>query len=325
MEELLQKLLEAEVLSEETKKELETAFQKKLDEAISAAKEDAAADVRAELTEQWVEQRDQLIEAVDTKVTEFLTKEIEELKEDIERFRDLEAEYAEKLVEAKAAMADELKDDLAELVEKVDAFLEIRLNAEIEELREDLEEVRKNDFGRRVFEAFSEEFMNNYVDEESAEISLREAQERLRDLEEALAESESKRAEIERAIKLEQILAPLSGRQREVMEAILQNVDTEHLEEGYKTFIGRVLRETEDSEKEGSVLAEGKHEDMDDEDDEKSSKKSKKSDKECEDEDEKEEVKEGVVVTGDTENLITEGDSGSKSNLEYIRKLAGIE
>ena len=325
MEELLQKLLEAEVLSEETKKELETAFQKKLDEAISAAKEDAAADVRAELTEQWVEQRDQLIEAVDTKVTEFLTKEIEELKEDIERFRDLEAEYAEKLVEAKAAMADELKDDLAELVEKVDAFLEIRLNAEIEELREDLEEVRKNDFGRRVFEAFSEEFMNNYVDEESAEISLREAQERLRDLEEALAESESKRAEIERAIKLEQILAPLSGRQREVMEAILQNVDTEHLEEGYKTFIGRVLRETEDSEKEGSVLAEGKHEDMDDEDDEKSSKKSKKSDKECEDEDEKEEVKEGVVVTGDTENLITEGDAGSKPNLDYIRKLAGIE
>ena len=42
MDELLQKLLEAEVLSEDTKKELETAFSEKLEEAINVAKEEAA-------------------------------------------------------------------------------------------------------------------------------------------------------------------------------------------------------------------------------------------------------------------------------------------
>lgn len=323
MEELLQKLLEAEVLSEDTKKELEGAFQQKLDEAITAAKDDAAADVRAELTEQWVAERDQLIEAVDSKVTEFLGKEVEELKEDIERFRDLEAEYAEKLVESKAAMSDELKDDLMELVEKVDAFLEIRLGAEIEELREDLENVRKNDFGRRVFEAFSDEFMVNYSDEESAEVSLRETQERLRDAEEALVESESKRAETDRTIAMETILSSLAGRQREVMEAILRNVDTDHLEEGYKTFIGRVIRETDDSEKEDSVLAESEEKDDDDDDDKKSKKaKSKK----CKDEDDKEEkIEEGKKVTGNTEEMIIEtADPANKAQLDYLRKLAGI-
>lgn len=328
MEELLQKLLEAEVLSEDTKKELEGAFQKKLDEAITAAKDDAAADVRAELTEQWVTERDQLVEAVDSKVTEFLAKEVEELKEDIERFRDLEAEYAEKLVESKAAMSDELKDDLMELVEKVDAFLEIRLNAEIEELREDLENVRENDFGRRVFEAFAEEFTTNYADEESAEISLRETAERLRDVEEALAESETKRQEIERTIQMETVLSPLAGRQREVMEAILRNVDTEHLEEGYKTFIGRVIRETDDSEKEGSVLAESKDEDDDDDDeDDKNSKKKKSKGCEDEDDDEKEEkIKEGRKVTGDTEEMVLEtANPANAAQLAYLRKLAGIE
>jgi len=325
MEELLQKLLEAEVLSEDTKKELEGAFQQKLDEAITAAKDDAAADVRAELTEQWVVERDQLIEAVDSKVTEFLGKEVEELKEDIERFRDLEAEYAEKLVESKAAMSDELKDDLMELVEKVDAFLEIRLGAEIEELREDLENVRKNDFGRRVFEAFSDEFMVNYSDEESAEVSLRETQERLRDAEEALAESESKRAETDRTIAMETILSSLAGRQGEVMEAILRNVDTDHLEEGYKTFIGRVIRETDNSEKEGSVLAESEEKDDDnDDDDDKKSKKSKSKD--CKDKDDKEEkIEEGKKVTGNTEEMIIEtADPANKAQLDYLRKLAGI-
>ena len=251
----------------------------------------------------------------------------EELKEDIERFRDLEAEYAEKLVEAKGAMSDELKDDLMELVEKVDAFLEIRLGAEIEELREDLENVRQNDFGRRIFEAVVEEFTANFADEESAENSLRETTERLHDAEEALAESEAKRLEIERTIAMEEVLSPLEGRQREVMEAILRNVDTEHLEEGYKTFIGRVIRETDDSEKEGSVLAESKDNDEkdDDEEDDKDSKKSKKSKKD--DKDEKDEkVEEGVIVTGDKEEMIVEDDDPSaKANLDYLRKLAGIE
>ena len=40
MNELLKKLLEAEVLTEETKKELENAFQSQLDTAIKSAKDE---------------------------------------------------------------------------------------------------------------------------------------------------------------------------------------------------------------------------------------------------------------------------------------------
>ena len=100
MDELLQKLLESEVLTAETQKELKEAIEQKVTEAVEAAKAEAAADVRAELTEQWVNERDALIEAVDAKVGDFLDSELDELKSDIERFRDLEAESAEKLVEA---------------------------------------------------------------------------------------------------------------------------------------------------------------------------------------------------------------------------------
>jgi hypothetical protein len=313
MDELLQKLLEAEVLSVDTKKELEGAFKTQLDEAIAAARDEAAADVRAELTEQWVRERDTLIEAIDSKVGEYLETEIDELKEDIDRFRDLEAEYAEKLVETKSAMKDELRSDLKDLVEKIDAFLEIRLAAEIEELREDIDEVRKNEFGRKIFEAFAKEFTMNYADEDSAEATLRETAERLSDVEKALEESERKRTELERSIKLDEVLAPLSGRQREVMEAILRNVDTENLEEGYKTFIGRVLRETSgdtaSSEKEDKVLAEGE-------------KKSEKKDSK--------KLSEGVSVTGDSENSVVEESDKSMEDAAaarraYLQKLAGIK
>lgn len=106
---------------------------------------------------------------------------------------------------------------------------------------------------------------------------------------------------------MESVLEPLSGRSREVMEAILKNVDTTNLEEGYNTFIGRVLRETEadDSEKEDEVLAESEE----------------KKD---------EALKEGVVLTGDTDETAEESineseDPGQKERLERIKRLAGIK
>jgi hypothetical protein len=311
MEELLQKLLESEVLTEDTQKELQEAFDAKLNEAVEAAKAEAAADVRAELTEQWVNERDALIEAVDAKVGDFLDSELEELKTDIERFRDLEAEAAEKLVEAKALMAEELKSDLAELVEKLDSFLEIRLRAELEELQEDIERVKKDEFGRKIFEAVAAEFQANFADDESLEGTLRETEKRYQDTAEALEEAERKLAAMERKEKLDEVLAPLSGRQKEVMEAILKNVDTEQLEEGYKTFIGRVLKETEEdkSEKEDTVLAESASED-----------------------EEKELLENGEVKTGDDAEQLAENEEQlsetehklSEETRKRLRRMAGL-
>ena len=314
MDELLKKLLDAEVLTEETQKELKEAIDNQVNEAVEAAKKEAAADVRTELTEQWVQEREALVEAIDSKVGEFLQEELGELKEDIDRFRDLETEYAEKLVEEKAQMSNELKGDLAELVEKIDAFLEIRLAAELEELREDIEENKRKDFGRRIFEAFVDEYTKSYADDDSVEGTLRETEERLSDTQSALEEAEQKLNRMIREKKLSEVLSPLDGRQRDVMEAILRNVSTEQLEEGYKTFIGRVVRETTEtveedaSEKEDEVLAED------------TSKEGEKLDENS-----------GVVVSGNNEEVLAEQQKAAEDAVKLseetrvrLQRLAGL-
>lgn len=310
MNELLKKLFEAEVLSEETRNELETAIKAQLDEATAAAREEATASVTAELHEQWISERTTLIEALDSKVTEFLTSELAELHESIESFRDLEAEYAVKIVEAKSEMATVLKNDVAELIEKLDTFLETRLTSELEELRENIDEVRKNEFGKSVFEAFVSEFKKHYAGDDSVEGKLSEAEQRLEDALTALEEAEKKAGKLERTIKLEKVLAPVQGRAREVMEAILKNVDTSMLEEAYKTYIGRVLKESAEptagttSEKESKVLAEEK----------------------------KTETVKGVVKSGDTaaeDNKLVVESAATKPSLDAqaranLRRVAGI-
>lgn len=315
MDEILQKLLEAEILTEENKKELEETFKAQLEEATQAAKDDTAATVRTELTEQWITERDVLVEAVDTKVTEFLAAEIDELKEDINRFRDLELEYAEKVVENKAALRSELKEDMTGLIEKIESFLEIRLAAEMEELKEDIEQARKNEFGRKIVETFADEFKTHFLaDEDSLHGELAETRNRLEDTQGALVEAEKRANSLERSAKLEEVLNPLEGRARDVMEAILKSVATDQLEDGYKTFIGRVVRETtedETSEKEDKVLAEDASPEGD--------------------EDSKKKLEEGKLVTGDDEQRLDEDavESAKQQQLseaakQRIQRLAGI-
>lgn len=259
MNELLKKLLAADVLTEDVKEQLEKAISTEITEAVEVAKAEAQTQVRAELKEQWNKERDALIEAIDSKVSELLVKEIEELKEDISRFRDLEAEYAEKLVESRAEMKQQLQEDIATLVEKLDAFLEMRLAAEIEELKEDMNKVKKLEFGRNVFEAFVNEYRKNFVDGDETERELKETRARLAAATKQLKEAKEQAEAQDRAAKLEKILSPLSGKKREVMETILSKLPTDQLEEGYKTFVGRVVRENEENSKEKEttkVLAE---------------------------------------------------------------------
>jgi len=243
MDEILQKLLSSELLSEEAKAEISTQWTTAVDGFKQSVRESVTLEVRNELAEQWATERDALVEKVDTFVAEKLMEEITELKADIESFRDLEAEHAAKIVEEKHVMAEQLAAELDQLVDKMDAFFELRLTEEIAELKEDLEVVTQNDFGRRIFEAFATEFQRSHIDEESVAAKLQAATLKLEDATAAISKLEGQNAKMVRESKLEKILSPLSGKKREQMAFVLQNVETNRLEEAYNHFIGRVLKE----------------------------------------------------------------------------------
>lgn len=244
MDSILKKLLESDLLSEETKAELNEQFKTAVDAYLTEERSKLEVEIRSTLTEEFVKAREELAETVDKKIDEYLTAEFDELKEDINSFRDLEVEYAEKLVEEKERLAQLLGEQLNQLVDKLDAFLEVRLDEEMSELKEDIEDVKKLEFGRKIFEAVETEFKKfRKEDLSTVEADLAEALDKLGDAENRLAEIENTRLAEARNGKLEELLAPLSGNAREQMKIILSNVATEKLEEAYKVYIGRVLKE----------------------------------------------------------------------------------
>jgi hypothetical protein len=257
MDEILKKLLESELLSEESKAEISEQWTASVDAFKTQVREEVSNEVRLQLSEQWIAEREELVSKVDSFVSEALIKELSELKGDIERFRDLEAEYAEKLVEEKHKLATEVASELDQLVDKIDTFFEMRLAAEMEELREDLDIVKQNEFGRRMFEAFATEYAKNYVDEDAVQSKLAVVESKLSDAEKRLGEREDQLNKMIREAKMEQVLSALTGKKREQMAMVLRNVDTDRLEESYKFFIGRILKEGDEAPA-AKPLTEGK-------------------------------------------------------------------
>lgn len=243
MDEILQKLLQSELLSEETKTEISEQWTAAVEAYKTKVRTEVSEEVRLELSEQWLTERDELVEKVEAFVKESLAAELQELQLDTVNFRDLEVEAAEKIVEAKHQMAKEVAEELDQLVDKLDQFLEIRLAEELQELQEDIEIVKQNEFGRQIYEAFAETFAKTHSDEDSAVGQLRVMEAKLRDATAALEQAEEERNLLVREAKLEKLLAPLTGKKREQMEMVLKGVDTERLEESYKFFIGRILKE----------------------------------------------------------------------------------
>lgn len=256
-DELFKKLFETEVLSDETKTQLQEAIETQMATVIAEAKASTEETVRLELAEQWVTTRDTLVEAIDTKVTELLEAELAELHADIANHKDQEVVYAEKLVEAQEAMTEQVKADMAQLIEKLDTFLEMRIAEEFDELKADIQDAKKQDFGRRVVEAFMGEYQAKFVDENEVQAKLDEAEAQLAIVNAKLAESANTRSKLERSIKLENLLAPLTGTHRQLMETILSTVQTNELDKAYGKFIGRVLKENATTEGK-EVVTEGK-------------------------------------------------------------------
>lgn len=289
---ILQQLVENSLLTEDTK----NAIVEAIEQRIVEAKQEVELEVRTQLTEQFVQERDALVTALDAKMGDLLTAELNELKESISEFRDLEVESARKLVEAKRELAEQLDKDLSSLVLIVESFLDDVLAAEFAELRESIDEARKNVLGAKIFEAFREQIIS--VDNPTHELAekVNATQAKLDKALKELSESKQVAASALRSATMASLTASLTGSKKEVMESLLASVPTEMLQEKYNAYVARLVEHVE----EATIVTESTTEQPN-----------------------------LVTVTGDVEQIVENAQprvsSGLSTNeIERLRALAGI-
>ena len=200
-------------------------------------------------------------------VVEALSSEIAEFHEDK---KDL-AETKVRLVrEAKEHFAKVKKDFIERSATAVSETVAKGLKKEISALKEDIDAARTNDFGRKIFEAFANEYMNSHLNEKSETNKLLKVIDtKDKQLAEAkafaskaktLAESvnKEKTALIESAKRektISELIAPLSNEQREIMTDLLESVQTNRLQSAFDKYLPAVI-DGKGPAKQKAVLAE---------------------------------------------------------------------
>lgn len=296
MDKILQKLFESNVLNVETKKLIESQFAESLSSLLQEERQKIEDEVRIEMTEQLRKDRELLTEALDLKLESIVEAEFAELREDIESFRDLEVEYAERLIEERAELRDEAKESVLELVEKLDMFLEMRMDEEFEELRDDLHEAKRNNLGKKVFEAFKQEFASIInEDEQQASDELEIMREQLEDMKAELQVARNNVLKEERKAKMASLLSNLedNSNAKAKMQELLKNIPTSKLDESYSRYLPHVIGESIDSK---TAITESKQTN-------------------------KQKLNEGRVVTGNKDNQTNDVDV--ETALKRLRQLAG--
>jgi hypothetical protein len=186
-------------------------------------------------------------------VVEALAKEIAEFNEDK---KDL-AETKVRLVrEAKEHFAKVKSNFVERSAKAVSETVDKALSSEITQLKEDIEEARRNDFGRKVFEAFAGEYANSYLNEKSETAKLMKVLDaKDKQLAEAKAHAakaiklaESQKTEKQRLAEsaqrkdiLNELTTPLSKDQKEIMSDLLESVQTNRLRSAFDKYLPSVI------------------------------------------------------------------------------------
>ena len=263
-------------------------------------------------------------------VAENLANEIKELRADKKAMAESYAKLEEFVVESLAGEIAEFAEDKKDLAEtkvrlvreakthfaKVKAnFIERSatavsemvgksLKGEIASLKEDIDIARSNDFGRKIFEAFANEYTSSHLNENS-EVSklmgvlaakdkqLAEAKAfatKAKTLAESANKEKSRLVESAKRTKImNSLISPLGKDQREIMTDLLESVQTDRLQKSFDKYLPSVI--------DGNTPAKRKAV-----------------------------ITEGTEVTGnrpETKTMTTKADD-SNNNVLDIRRLAGL-
>lgn len=217
-----------------------------------------------QMTEQAVTQKVQKLEA-------FVLRQLsEELREFVADKRALVEQRVKLASQAKQKLNEARTSFVSRATEVVDRTLNEVIRKELVQWRDDIKVARENNFGRKIFEAVAAEYMSSYLAEGTQTKKLQKQLDQMQQqLQEAKAESaqknvllESERRAVhqarERAQRVEvlnELLSPLRGDKRAVMENLLSDVKTTQLKEAFHRYMPTVMNNQAPAPKKASPVA----------------------------------------------------------------------
>jgi hypothetical protein len=217
---------------------------------------------KARMAENFAKLEEFVVESLSSELAEFY----EDKKDLAETKVKLVREAKQRFNEAKQKFIERSAELISETVEK-------HLKREILQLKEDIDLARKNDFGRKIFEAFSNEYMISHLNEKSETSKLLRVLEiKDKQLHEAKAHAvkvmklvESAQVEKKKLVEsaqrteiMNELLSPLAADKREIMKDLLESVQTNRLRVSFEKYLPSVIDSAQTPKRTKAMITESK-------------------------------------------------------------------
>lgn len=243
-------------------KMLESFMLKQITGELSEFRDDrkALAEQRDRMAQELNESRAATQASFEQKVAKLENFVLKQLSEEIEEFQADKQALVEQRVKLAAQARTKLDETRQRFVNRATTVVDKTLNEvirrELVQWRDDIKIARENNFGRKIFEAVAAEYMSSYLSEGTAtkklQSQLHETSQQLKEAQQQIAskqtllENASRAATVarERAQRVEvlnELLSPLRGDKRAVMENLLSDVKTANLKEAFHRYMPSVL------------------------------------------------------------------------------------
>ncbi len=201
------------------------------------------------------------IKTLEAFVTKSLAKELNEFESD-----------KKSVVETRVKLVKEAKEKFAEIrnafIKKASKIVEQvvseNITKEMTQFKDDIKVARENNFGRKIFEAYTSEYLTSYLHETSEirklQSKLNEAEGKISETSKLLESEKIQKSKIENRHKrdrvLNEMLQPLSGDKKDVMSNLLETVQTDNLKTAFNKYLPHVMKDA----KKASIISESRTE-----------------------------------------------------------------
>lgn len=195
-----------------------------------------------------------------SKFVDFSNKILAEEIQDFHKDKKALVETRVKLIAEGRQKIEEAKQSFVKrAAETASKYIEESTTRQLSELKTELVEAKQNMFGRRIFEAFANEFHSKQYNENAILRDLMESikvkENEVLDMRVKLDESKRVEQEVQKQIRLmedkqaraaimNELTKPLTANQKAIMEDLLKASTTEKLAEDFKKYHKAVLNET---------------------------------------------------------------------------------
>lgn len=249
--------------------EMKVKYARKISESSDVMKKFVTRQLAAEVKELHEDQMQMVNKfgVLENFVVEALAQEITEFYKD-------KQDLAETKVKVLREGRQEIKKVKEQFVQRAAAMVENVVNSglrsEITSLKEDIDAARKQEFGRKLFEAFAAEYQTSYLNEKSETAKLLKVidmkDHAMHEAAKAVVKAEkileSKQAEIrslqeasERKEIMSELLSPLNSAQKAIMSELMEGVKTSKLNESFEKYLPAVLAGKTQQKREALVEA----------------------------------------------------------------------